>query len=59
MSRLLFSAKDKKVYIKTKDDKLLDAATGKPAEGAAARRYRRGPRSITGCAALSTRRSAD
>jgi urea transport system permease protein len=34
-SRLLFSAKDKKVYIKTKDDKLLDAATGKPAEGAA------------------------
>ena len=33
-SRLMFSAKDKKVYIKTKDDKLLDAATGKPAEGA-------------------------
>ena len=33
-SRLLFSAKDKKVYIKTKDDKLLDAATGKPADGA-------------------------
>ena len=33
-SRLMFSAKDKKVYIKTKDDKLLDAATGKPVEGA-------------------------
>jgi urea transport system permease protein len=33
--RLQFSAKDKKVYIKTKDDKLLDAETGKPAEGAA------------------------
>ena len=33
--RLLFSAKDKKVFIKTKDDTLLDAATGKPAEGAA------------------------
>jgi len=33
--RLMFSAKDKKVFIKTKDDKLLDAATGKPAEGAA------------------------
>jgi urea transport system permease protein len=32
---LMFSAKDKKVFIKTKDDKLLDAATGKPAEGAA------------------------
>ena len=31
----MFSAKEKKVYIKTKDDKLLDAATGKPAEGAA------------------------
>jgi urea transport system permease protein len=27
--RLMFSAKDKKVFIKTKDDKLLDAATGK------------------------------
>ena len=34
-SRLMFSAQDKKVFIKTKDDKLLDAATGKPAEGAA------------------------
>ena len=33
-SRLQYSAKDKKVYIKTKDDKLLDAETGKPAEGA-------------------------
>ena len=33
-ARLLFSAKDKTVYIKTKDDKLLDAATGKPVEGA-------------------------
>jgi len=32
-ARLMFSAKDKKVYIKTKDDRLLDAATGKPAEG--------------------------
>ncbi len=34
-SRLMFSAKEKKVYIKTKDGKLLDAATGKPADGAA------------------------
>src|ERR1700744_2380696 len=33
-SRLMFSADQKKVYIKTKDDKLLDAATGKPIEGA-------------------------
>jgi urea transport system permease protein len=33
-SRLMFSAKDKKVFIKTKDDKLIDAATGKPVEGA-------------------------
>jgi len=32
-SRLLFSATEKKVYIKTKDDKLLDAETGKPVEG--------------------------
>ena len=32
-ARLLFSAKDKKVFIKTKDDKLLDAATGKPVAG--------------------------
>src|SRR5665213_4220422 len=32
--RLLFSAKDKKVFIKTKDDKLIDAATGKPIDGA-------------------------
>ena len=31
--RLLFSAKDKKVFIKTKDDKLLDAATGQPVAG--------------------------
>jgi urea transport system permease protein len=33
-ARLVFSAAQKKVYIKTTDDKLLDAATGKPAEGA-------------------------
>jgi urea transport system permease protein len=33
--RLMFSAKDKKVFIKTTDDKLIDAATGKPAEGTA------------------------
>jgi|BarGraIncu00222A_1022003.scaffolds.fasta_scaffold00680_15 urea transport system permease protein len=32
--RLSFSAKDKKVYIKTNDGALLDAATGKPAVGA-------------------------
>jgi urea transport system permease protein len=32
-TRLLFSAKDKKVFIKTTDDKLLDAATGKPVDG--------------------------
>jgi len=32
-SRLMYSAKDKKVFIKTKDDKLLDAATGQPATG--------------------------
>ncbi len=31
--RLLFSAKDKKVFIKTPDDKLIDAATGKPIDG--------------------------
>ena len=30
----MFSAAEKKVYIKTTDDKLLDAATGKPAAGA-------------------------
>jgi urea transport system permease protein len=29
-ARLMFSAQEKKVYIKTKDDKLLDAATGQP-----------------------------
>lgn len=29
-ARLMFSAAEKKVFIKTKDDKLLDAATGKP-----------------------------
>jgi len=34
-ARLLFSAKEKKVYIKTEDGALLEAATGKPAEGAA------------------------
>ncbi len=33
-SRLMYSAKDKKVFIKTKDGNLLDAETGKPAEGA-------------------------
>jgi urea transport system permease protein len=33
-SRLMFSAKDKKVFIKTTDGALLDAATGKPAAGA-------------------------
>ena len=33
-SRLMFSAEKKKVYIKTKDDKLLDAANGKPIDGA-------------------------
>ncbi len=32
-ARLMFSAAQKKVYIKTADDKLLDAATGKPAAG--------------------------
>src|SRR5450631_694381 len=32
--RLQFSAKDKKVFVKTKDDKLIDAATGKPVDGA-------------------------
>ena len=32
--RLLFSAAEKKVYIKTADDKLLDAATGQPLAGA-------------------------
>ena len=31
--RLAFSAKDKKVFIKTADDKLLDAETGKPFTG--------------------------
>jgi len=31
--RLLFSAAQKKVYIKTADDKVLDAATGKPIAG--------------------------
>ena len=33
-SRLLFSAKDKKVYVKTKDGALLDAETGQPVAGA-------------------------
>ena len=32
--RLQFSAKDKKVFIKTADDKLIDAETGKPFDGA-------------------------
>ncbi len=32
--RLMFSEKDKSVFITTKDDKLLDAATGNPATGA-------------------------
>jgi len=31
--RLQFSAKDKKVFIKTTDDKLVDAETGKPFDG--------------------------
>jgi urea transport system permease protein len=31
--RLMFSAKDKKVFIKTADDKLIDAQTGKPFDG--------------------------
>ena len=31
--RLLYSAETKKVFIQTKDDKLLDAATGKPFTG--------------------------
>jgi urea transport system permease protein len=29
-ARLMFSAQEKRVYIKTKDDKLIDAATGQP-----------------------------
>ena len=33
-ARLMFSAAQKKVFIKTKDDKLLDAATGKEFTGA-------------------------
>jgi urea transport system permease protein len=32
-ARLMYSAEQKKVFIKTKDDKLLDAATGKPITG--------------------------
>jgi urea transport system permease protein len=32
-ARLMFSAEQKKVFIKTKDDKLLDAVTGKPFTG--------------------------
>ncbi len=32
--RLMYSAEKKQVFIKTKDDKLLDAATGKPFTGA-------------------------
>ena len=32
-ARLMFSAEKKQVFIKTKDDKLLDAATGKPFTG--------------------------
>ena len=34
-ARLMYSAEQKKVYIQTKDDKLLDAATGKPIAGKA------------------------
>ena len=34
-ARLMFSAAQKKVFIKTKDGKLLDAATGQPFPGAA------------------------
>jgi urea transport system permease protein len=32
--RLMFSAKDKKVIVKTADDKMIDASTGKPLDGA-------------------------
>ena len=52
----MFSAKEKKVYIKTKADKLLDAMTGKPIEGAPPTISMRSG-SITGCAALSTQPS--
>jgi urea transport system permease protein len=34
-AQLMFSAEQKKVYIQTKDNKLLDAATGKPIAGKA------------------------
>ncbi len=34
-SRLMFSAEQKKVFIQTKDDKLIDAETGKPFAGKA------------------------
>ena len=34
-ARLMFSAEQKKVYIKTKDGKLFDAASGQPIAGAA------------------------
>ena len=34
-AKLMFSAEQKKVYIQTADDKLLDAATGKPFDGKA------------------------
>ena len=34
-AQLMFSAEQKKVYIQTKDDKLIDAATGKPIAGKA------------------------
>ncbi len=34
-AKLMFSAEQKKVYIQTADDKLLDAATGKPVDGKA------------------------
>jgi urea transport system permease protein len=34
-ARLMYSAEQKKVFIQTKDDKLLDAATGKPIAGKA------------------------
>ncbi len=56
-SRLQFSAAEKKVFIKTKDGALLDAATGQPA---LARRppISRTSASTTGCVARSMARSA-
>ena len=55
--RLMFSAKDKKVFIKTADDKLIDAG---PASRSRARLRTMSISfgSITGCAASSTRPKA-